>query len=206
MRGFYLVGCVAVLAFVFGGATAFAQVGGSPPAGAPAGGELRDDDPAKDDEDGEPREPVAKKALPPGPTRMSTFNRVTTTRKHVTISPSQAAGASRAGSRSPGAARAFTPKTGNDRAKAIDSAIPADSTWRQAQRPAPPPVATVRSETGNYYPGMRAGAHPNANIARTKAKKPGVSKVPGMGLSKGLPGGKSAPVARKDAAGAPPRR
>ena len=217
LRDFFRVGCVSVLAFVIGGATAFAQVGGFPPTGVPAGGGLRDDGPAKDDEDGEPREPVAKKAPPTGPTRMSTFNRVTTTRKHVaTAPPPQAARASRAGNASPGAARPVTPKSGNDRTKPMNSAIPSESTWRQTQRPAPPPVTTVRSETGNYYPGMRSGTHANANMAHTRAPNRRTAKVPGLGLSKGLPGGKSAPVARTGPAGAsgrgaapagaPPRR
>jgi hypothetical protein len=216
MRDFFRVGCVSVLAFVIGGATAFAQVGGFPPTGAPAGGGLRDDGAAKDDQDSEPREPVAKKAPPTGPTRMSTFNRVTTTRKHVATAPPPAARASRAGNASPGAARPVTPKTGNDRTKPVNSAIPSDSTWRQTQRPAAPPVTTVRSETGNYYPGMRPGTHHNGNTASTRAPNRRNAKVPGLGLSKGLPGGKSAPVARTGPVGAsgrgatpaavPPRR
>ena len=191
MKDFCQVGCVSVLAFVFGGATALAQVGGAPPAGAQARGGLQDNSSALDDAAAEARAPIAKKIPPPAPARMSTFNRVTTTRKQV--APAPAAGASRAGTASSAAVAAA-------RAKAINSAIPAGSTWRQAQRPAPPPATTVKSVTRSYYPGMRPGVHPNADVAQTRARTGRGSTPAGMGMG-ALSGGRAKAAARPGLSG-----
>jgi hypothetical protein len=211
MRDFYRVACASVLAFVFGGLTAFAQVGGAPPAGAQAGGGLQGNNSALDDAAAEAREPIAKKIPAPAPARMSTFNRVTTTRKQaVPVSP-RAAGASRAGSASSAATAAsraaamhpFTPKAGNDRAKAATSAIPAESTWRQTPRPVRPPATATKSVARSYYPGMRPGVHPNADTAQTRARNGRSSVQAGVGMGMGLLGGRSAPAARPGLSGAP---
>jgi hypothetical protein len=207
MRRFYQVGCATVLAFVFGGATAFAQVAGAP-AGAGAGGGMQDNSSALDELSSRPRESIPKP--PTGPSRMSTFNRVTTTRKQVVPVPPQAAGASRGGTSSPATARPFTPKPGNDRANAAKSAIPAESTWRQTKRPAPPPATATKSVTRSYYPGMRPGAHPNADVAQTRARNGRGSMQGGMGMGMGmgmgtLGGAHARGAARPGVTGAPPR-
>jgi hypothetical protein len=214
MRDFFRVGCVSLLSLIFSGATASAQVGGSPPAGAPAGGGLQGNSSALDDAAAETREPIAKKIPAPAPARMSTFNRVTTTRKQALPSPSQPAGVSRAGSASSAATaasraaavRPFTPPVGSARARAATSGVPAESTWRQTPRPVRPPATATKSVTRSYYPGMRPGAHPNADIAKTRARN-GLGSVQGgigVGIGMGMSGGRSAHAARPGLTGAPP--
>src|SRR5262245_26118998 len=83
MKDFCRVGCATVLAFVFGGVIAFAQDVAAPPAGAQVGGGLQDNSSALDRAAAEAGAPIVKKIPPPAAARMSTFNRVTTTRKQV---------------------------------------------------------------------------------------------------------------------------
>ena len=98
---------------------------------------------------------------------MSTFNRVTTTRKQVAPAPRKPR-AARVGE----ASRRRAHRRGKAaKQQAANSAIPAESTWRQTQRPAPPPATTVKSVTRSYYPGMRPGAHPNADVGANARSK-----------------------------------
>jgi hypothetical protein len=203
MQNFYRVGVVSILAFVFGGAAANAQFTGAPPGGEPTGQDFKGKIPDTDERDRQLGELVAKKAAPAPPPRTSKFNRVTTTRKQVV--PSPGASASRGGSPSsgiaagsrPAAMRPFTPKAANERAKATPSGIPTDSTWRQTPRPASPPATSLKSVTRNYYPGLRPGAHPNADRAQTRARNGRSSALGGIGVGLGMSGGaKSAPAAR----------
>jgi hypothetical protein len=202
MRDFYRVGFATVLAVVFGGSAANAQVGGGSPGGPAPGGASSGASSDLDDQGGEPREPIAKKGAPSGPQRTPKFNRVTSTRKEVVPLPSQAARGSRPGSPSSASASAsraagmqpYTARASKDRARAASAAIPGDSTWRSARPASRPPATTVRSTARNYYPGMRPGVHPNADQAQVRAKSRN-SMGTGMGAG-GLSGGRSAQAGR----------
>ena len=106
MKNLFRVGCVFGLAFIFSGGFAKAQVGGTgaggqaggaapvaPPSGASpgtsSGGNALSDLADQDAENGASTQPVAKPAPPTS--RMSSFGRVTTTRKYVVPAPSPAA-------------------------------------------------------------------------------------------------------------------
>jgi hypothetical protein len=204
MRDFYRFGGIAVLAFVFGGAVANAQVGGAQPGGAAPGGTASGDRSDLDDQGAEPGDPIAKKAPPAAPQRTPKFNRVTSTRKEVVPSPSQAAQGSRPASPSSASASAsrgtgmhpFTAQDSKNRARAANAPIPTDSTWRTTRPASRPPATTVRSTARNYYPGMRPGVHPNADKAQVRAKSRNVMGN-GMGtggLSGGVRAGSTAPV------------
>ena len=157
-----------------------------------------------DDEDEMVRDESAKKPAPAPSSRMSSFNRVTTTRRQVVASPSQtsrvarsagaAAGAMAASGRA--ALRPDNSPGSRERAKASETAIPRDSTWRQEPVGSTCPAATaVRSTTHNYYPGLRSGQHVNANTA--KVAHPGQTRIgsqPGTGL--GMAGNKATKVTR----------
>ena len=200
MKHFYRVGCVFGLAFIFSGAVAKAQVGGTggsaqaggtapvaPPSGAGAaassGGNALSDLADQDAENGASTKAVAKPAPPTS--RMSSFSRVTTTRKFTVPAPSQAA---RSVGPSTGAAAATrkgvlqpsSPRGSNTRATAADkSEVPAGSTARQApERPVRPPATAVRSVTHNYFPGLRSGQHTNSNTAQVAHG--GRTRIPGQ--------------------------
>ncbi len=210
-RDFYRIGSVLSLAFVLGGAAAKAQVGGTAPSGqvrSPASGTSKGDL-SRPDDDGEERSDLnAKKAPAPPPARMSTFNRVTTTRKEVVPAQSQAARVARPGGTSTGAAAAsragvlhpYT-KPANARAKMANSGVPNGSTARQEPRQSTRPATAVRSATHNYYPTLRPGAHVNANKAQVAAASKGRNSAQlgagvGMGLGMGMAGSNAAQMAR----------
>src|SRR5271165_6357480 len=116
-RDFCRIGSAFGLAFVLGGPAAHAQDGGSassgqpaasPAAKAPAGAASSGDVSRPIQEDEQSIDLNTKKAQSPPPPRMSSFNRVTTTRKEVVPArgPSQAARVGRPGGSAPGAGAA----------------------------------------------------------------------------------------------------
>jgi hypothetical protein len=200
-RGFYRIGSALSLAFVFGGSAANAQVGGpapsdqlgSPAAGVPADGTSKAGQSQPADGAQGPSDLNDTKALPPPPTRMSAFNRVTTTNKEVVRAQSQA---SRAGVLHPYTSPA------NARAKTANPGIPIGSTSRQEpKQPTRPSATAVRSVTHNYYPTLRPGQHVNGNKAQVGSTPMGRNAVQsgvgiGMGLGTGMTGSKAAQTAR----------
>ena len=203
-RDLYRIGSALSLAFVFGGSAANAQVGGrapsdqlgSPAAGVPADGTSKAGQSQPADGAQGPSDLNDTQALPPPPTRMSAFNRVTTTNKEVVRAQSQA---SRAGVLHP-----YTPPA-NARAKTAKSRDPDRSRpWRQ--EPKQPTSAAVcdwavRSVTHNDYPTLRPGQHVNGNKAQVGSTPMGRNAVQsgvgiGMGLGTGMTGSKAAQTAR----------
>jgi hypothetical protein len=112
-------------------------------------------------------DPSATIPAPPRPSRVPSFNRVTTGRREVVAAPAQTARAAA-------------------QAKGAKDRIPSGSSWYEGpQRPTGPPPATVRSTAHNYYPGMRPGLAPNANTpqaARSGQRRPGMSAAALSGL------------------------
>ncbi len=199
------------LAFVLGGPAAHAQGSGAaanapavgaatgvPAGGNAAGGALSDPDDAD-----EKAQPIAKQATALPKTRMSSFNRVTTTRKVVVPAPSQSA---RSGAATAGAVGPSTSSGSKDRAGAPKKTeVPTSSTWRQIPERAARPAATAtRSVTHNYYPGLRGGQYKNANKARVvHGGKTAIPVQAGVGMS--AAGVRSAPGSRAGQAVAPGR-
>ncbi len=160
-------------------------------------------------------DPSARIVVPPRPSRVSSFNRVTTGRSEVVSTPSQARRAAgpvgssvAAGKISPSAAIGpYRARAIQAQAEAAKDRAPTSSSWHEApEPPTSPPPAAVRSTAHNYYPGMRPGLQPNANTpqaARTGQRRTG---MPGGALS-GLGAG-AAKVARPapTLARTPPRR
>ena len=193
MRNNWRLGLVLGLVISVGGTTARGQGGntaGGTQAGSPtvspsavgdANGGLSQPAPG----DSTLTDPSTTAVSPPRPSRVSSFNRVTSGRSEVVSAPSQARRAAGSGGTSavggkmsPSAALGpYRARATQAQAKAARDRIPASSTWREGpQRPPPPP--TVRSTAHNYYPGMRPGEHPNANTpqaAGTGQRRTGVA-------------------------------
>ncbi len=203
MRGFYRIGCAMGLAFVLGGPAAHSQ--GTGPAtnapavgvaaGVPAGGDAAGGVSSNPDDADEKAQPIAKQATSLPKTRMSSFNRVTTTRKVVVPAPSQSA---RSGAATAGAAGTSTSSGSKDRTSATKKTeVPTSSTWRQVPERATRPAATAtRSVTHNYYPGLRGGQYKNANTARVaNGGKTAIPAQAGVGMS--AAGARSAAAGRR---------
>ena len=186
MRTNRRLGLVLGLAISVGGSAARAQVGGADagaqaggPAVSPASGALTNRVPSEPAQaDNSLTDPSATKVSPPRPSRVSSFDRVTTRRGEVVSAPSQARRAM-TGTTSPSAAIGpYRARATQAQAKGAKDRIPASSSWHEGpQSPTSPPSATVRSTAHNYYPGMRPGQHPNANTpqaARTGQRRTGL--------------------------------
>ena len=219
MRDVYRIGRAVALAFFFGGAApgAGAQTGrtGSDAQAAGAGGSGGSVQPAgaatNMQSTGSAPRVVAGTGTTSAPTsRMSTFNRVTTTRKVAVPAPTSRArqAVASGGGGSAAAAREKTPK---------DSAVPADSSARRVpERTTAPPATATRAVTHNYYPGLRGGRYVNSNTARVANGARGRGPL-GAGLGASVVGARSGnatagrgqiatPGRGAPAAAAPPRR
>ena len=193
MRDVYRIGRALALAVFFGGVAAGAQTGGTGTAAQPAGveGSGTSGQPA-----GAGVNPQSSGSAPsvagPGTTsaptsRMSTFNRVTTTRKVAVPAPSLQArrAVASGGGGSAAAARQKIPN---------DSEVPADSSARRVpERTTRAPATGMRAVTHNYYPGLRGGQYVNSNTARVAHGARG--RVPRRGGGSGN-GGR--PVRKRD--------
>ena len=210
MRDVYRVGRAVALALFFGGAAASAQTGGTgsdaqsagvdgsggiaQPAGA--GASVQSSGSA-------PRVAAGTGTTSPPTSRMSTFNRVTTSRKVAVPAPSSQArrAAASGGGGSAAGARGKTPKAAE---------VPADSSARRMpERTTRSPATAMRAVTHNYYPGLRGGQYVNSNTARVANGARG--RVPvGSGLGAGGAGARSGSVSAgrvgAPATAAPPRR
>jgi hypothetical protein len=223
MRHLYRIGSVLGLAFVFGGAVASAQVGGAggsgQAGGTPAGGASLGGMSNPGYEDAESSALRAKTVTTPPRNKKSAFGRVTTTRKEVVPSPSQAArsgGASSGALAGPraGSLHPFESSAAIARARAANGGGASDSSARREQpRPTRPPAMGVKSVTHNYYPTIRQGRNINSNVAPTargaKGRNPMQGGTGGMGMGgmgmMGARSGQNAAAARGGSAG-PPRR
>ncbi len=194
MRDVYRIGRAVALAFFFGGADAGAQTAGTGSDAQSAGvvGSGTGAQPAgagaNVPSSGSAPRVVAGTGTTSAPTaRMSTFNRVTTTRKVAVPAPSSQGrrAAASGGGGSAAAARGKTPK---------DSEVPADSSARRVpERITRPPASAMRAVTHNYYPGLRGGQYINSNTARVAHGARG--RVPvGVGLGAGVAGARSGNV------------
>ncbi len=199
MKIFCRIGCAFGLVFVLGGAVANGQTGGAAPAapaGAPgagttSGGNALSDLADQNRENAATTQPVAKPAPPTS--RMSSFNRVTTSRKVPVPATSQSARLAGSGGVSAGAVAAardgalhpFIPSGSNARATAANkSEIPAGSSWRQEpERPTRPPATATRSVTHSYFPGLRGGHYKNSNTAKVAhGGRTGIPGQAGLGM------------------------
>jgi hypothetical protein len=211
MRNNWRLGLALGLAISVGGTAARAQVGntvagaqaGGPTVSAPAVGDANGGLSGPAPGDGTQTDPIATTASPPRPSRVSSFNRVTTGRSEVVSAPSQArrtaglGGTSAvAGKTSPSAALGpYRARATQAQTKGVRDRAPASSTWRESpQRPTTPAPPTVRSTAHNYYPGLRPGQQPNANTpqaAGTGQRRNGIPAGALLGL-----GANTARVAR----------
>jgi hypothetical protein len=233
MRHLYRIGSVLGLAFVFGGAVASAQVGGAggsgqaggSPAGVAGGGAGLGGMSNPGYENGESSALSTRTVTSPPRNKKSAFGRVTTTRKEVVPSPSQAArsgGASSGAAAGPrtGSLHPFESSAANARSRAANAGGASDSSARQEQlRPTRPPAMGVRSVTHNYYPTIRQGRNINSNVAPTargaKGRNPmqggmggagvGGMGMGGMGMMGGARSGQNGGAARGGSAALPRR-
>jgi hypothetical protein len=221
MRNYGRLGLVLGLAISVSQSAAHAQVGGTS-SGAQASGATVNPAPAGDTNGGlyDPTQgdnaltnPSTTTVAPPRPSRVYSFNRVTTGGSAVVSVPSPARRAAAPGGTSAAAIGSSRARAMQAQAKGAKDRIPASSSWNEgAQRPTSPPPATVRSTTHNYYPGMRPGLAPNVNTpqaARSGQSRTGMMAGGLLGL-----GANTAKVARPaptvrlapSAAAAAPRR
>ena len=219
-RDIYRIGSLLGLALVLIGAVANAQDRaparseqvGSQATSVAADRAVRGDlsRPDDDGDDEERSDLIAKKAQAPPPTRMSMFNRVTSTRKEVVSGQSQAARVAGLGgaASSTAAARSGSlhpsKRSAAARAASVDSRVPAGSTWRQ--QPPPPErraAPQVRSVDRTYYPTLRSGQH--ANMNKALVARPRTGNGLGVGMGMGMAGGKSAQTARPGSSSTPAR-
>ena len=222
MRNYWRLGLVLGLAISVGQSAANAQVGGtssgaqasgvtvSPAAGADANRGLYD--PAQGGN--ALTNPSTTTVAPPRPSRVSPFNRVTTSGSAVVSVPSPARRAAAPGGTSAAATGSYRARAMQAQAKGVKDRIPASSSWNEGtQRPTSPPPATVRSTTHNYYPGMRPGLAPNVNTpqaARSGQSRTGMMAGGLLGLGANTAKvARPAPTVRRlapSAAAAAPRR
>jgi hypothetical protein len=208
MSFIYRIGSAFGLACVLSGAAANAQVpataagtqSGGAASTAPSGGNSLSDLTDAVDANGASTQPAITKVPAPPTSRMSSFNRVTTTRRFTVPAAGQAARLARSGGASGGAIAAardhalnpINPASSSPRRSAASSPeVPVGSTWRQApDRPTRPPATAVRSSTHNYFPGLRSGQHTNSNTAQVTHG--GRIRIPGQAGVGGLTAGRSA--------------
>jgi len=111
----------------------------------------------------------------------SRFGRVGSTRREVVVSP-PAAVVGRLGGTSTAAGvvsegtqlHPYSAQAAMQAGTGVDTRIPVGSSGQQFRQPATPPTITVRSTTHNYYPTMRPGLGPNANVPQTRMRRGGV--------------------------------
>ena len=211
MRYNWRLGLVLGLAISVGETAVRAQVGGTAAGGQPGGPAVSP--PAAGDSNSGLSEPALgdstltdPSVAPPRPSRVSSFNRVTTGRREVVSAPSQARRAvgpggtsAVAGKTSPSAALGpYRARAAQAQAKGAKDRTPASSTWREGpQRPTSPPPATARSTAHNYYPGMRPGEHPNANTPQAAGTGQRRNGMPGGSYRGLLERANTARVARR---------
>jgi hypothetical protein len=188
MRSNWRIALAVALAVLVGERAASAQVGGSP-AGDQTGGNTNGGLSEPAEESVMPKDPSATTVAPPRPSRVSSFDRVTTARRDVVSTPSQAGRAGGQGGTS--AVGPYRARSVQVQPKGPKERVPTGSSWQQVpQRPTSPSPATVRSTTHDYYPGMRPGRQPNANrpqAARSGQRRSGMmgGSISGLGVNTG---------------------
>ncbi len=180
------------------GAAANGQ-GGADPSGGVSQPALRD----ADSKDSSPR------VAPPAQQRTAArFGRITSTRREVVVSPppdvvgrlggtATAAGVASAGSH----LHPYSAQAALRAGTGADPRFPVGSSGQELRRPATPPTVTVRSTTHNYYPNMRPGLGPNANVPPSRMRRGGVGGAGGSGaatsmMMRGMLGGTQRQAAR----------
>jgi hypothetical protein len=112
------------------------------------------------------------------------YNRLATTGQGTSAAPTRAATRSGGGY----VANAMTPQddslhpytnqTRQALARGSNSEVPAGSSWQPGRRPEPEPEPMPdRPSPRNYYPTMRVGQHPNANVAQVSRARTGVPHI-----------------------------
>ncbi len=113
------------------------------------------------------------------------YNRLATAGQGMSAGPTRAATRSVAGYVTNASApqddslHPYSSQTRQALARGSNSEVPAGSTWQPgSRRPEPEPEPVLdRPNPRNYYPTMRVGQHPNANVAQVSRSRTGVPHI-----------------------------